>query len=80
MSVSVRVEHIEDGYEVVLEDGDELVLAHYDTADCEACGGLHDADRHAREDAERYAAQVRTLLRATRTSLVSAAGRRFDRS
>jgi hypothetical protein len=67
MSAIVKVEHIDDGYEVVLRDGDELVLAHYDANDCDVCAGLHDADRHAREDAERYAAQVRRLLRATRS-------------
>jgi len=66
MAAIVRVEHIDDGYEVVLEDGGELVLAHYDAGDCDVCAGLHDADTHAREDAERYAAQVRRLLRATR--------------
>ena len=67
MSVIVRVEHIDDGYEVVLEDDAELVLAHYDPADCDVCAGLHDADTHAREDAERYAAEVRRLLRTTRS-------------
>jgi len=55
MSVVVRVEPVHDAYEVVLEDGDELVLAHYDTLDGD----------HAREDAERWAADVRRLLRAT---------------
>ena len=63
MAANVRVEHLEDGYEVVLEDDAELVLAHYDCADCDVCAGLHDADTQAREDAERYAAQVRRLLR-----------------
>ena len=52
MSVVVRVEPIDDAYEVVLEDGDELVLAHYDALEGD----------DAREDAERWAAQVRTLL------------------
>lgn len=68
MAAIVRVEHIEDGYEVVLEDDAELVLAHYDCADCDVCAGVHDADTHAREDAERYAAQVRRFLRAGRTN------------
>jgi hypothetical protein len=63
MWAAVRVEQLDDGYEVVLEDEDELVLAHYDIGDCEACGDLHAADEHAREDAERYAAQVRGVLR-----------------
>jgi hypothetical protein len=67
MSAAVKVEHIEDGYEVVLEDGDALVLALYHIGDCDICGGVHDADAHAREDAERYAAQVRTLLAANRS-------------
>ena len=53
MSVVVRVEPIDDdAYEVVLEDGDELVLAHYDALEGD----------DAREDAERWAAQVRELL------------------
>jgi hypothetical protein len=62
MPVIVRVEYIDDGYDVVLEDGDELVLAHYDTADWDAFAGLIDPQDHARADAERYAAQVRRLL------------------
>ena len=68
MAAIVRVEPIEDGYEVVLEDEAELVLAHYDCADCDVCAGLHDADTHAREDAERYADQVRRLLRVGRNN------------
>ena len=63
MWATVRVEQHDDGYEVVLQDDDELVLAHYDIGDCETCGGLHDAAEHAREEAERYAAQVRSVLR-----------------
>lgn len=66
LAADIRVEPIDDGYEVVFEDGDELVLAHYDTNHCESCAGVHDADEHARQDAERYAAQVRTLLRVSR--------------
>ena len=54
--VVVRVERSDGAYEVVLEDGDELVLAHYDTIDGD----------DAKEDAERYAAQVRRLLGAGR--------------
>ena len=42
----VRVERSEDAYEVVLEDGDELVLAHYDADDWDG----------AEADAERWAA------------------------
>lgn len=67
MAASVRVEHIDDGYDVVLEDGDELVLAHYDAADCDIGAGRHDPDRQARQDAERYAAQVRRLLQPIRS-------------
>ena len=52
MSVVVRVEPVDDAYEVVLEDGEELVLAHYDALDGD----------DARKDAERWAAQVRELL------------------
>ncbi len=48
----VRVERSEDAYDVVLEDGDELVLAHYDADDWDG----------AEADAERWAAQVRRLL------------------
>jgi hypothetical protein len=66
MAAIVRVEHIDDGYDVVLQDGDELVLAHYDAGDCDICAGLHDSDEHARRDAERYAAEVRRLLQTTR--------------
>jgi hypothetical protein len=65
MSAIVKVEHIDDGYDVVLEDGDELLLAHYDVGDCDVCLGAHDADLHARQDAERYAAQVRRFLQMT---------------
>jgi hypothetical protein len=54
--VVVRVEPVDDAYEVVLEDGEELVLAHYDALDWDG----------AREDAERYAAEVRRLLGAGR--------------
>jgi hypothetical protein len=68
MSAIVKVEHKNDGYEVVLEDEAELVLAHYDSSDCDVCAGRHDADTHAREDAERYAAEVRRLLRAPRSA------------
>lgn len=46
MWAAVRVEPIDGGFGVVLEDEDQLVLAHYD----------------AREDAECYAAQVRSVL------------------
>ncbi len=61
----VRVDRHADAYEVVLEDGDELVLAHYDTTDWDAWVDVAEARQHAREDAERYAAQVRRLLRAS---------------
>ena len=61
----VRVDRHADGYEVILEDGDELVLAHYDTTDWDAGVGVGEARQHAWEDAERYAAQVRRLLRAS---------------
>jgi len=71
MAVIVRVEPIDHGYDVVLVDDDELVLAHYDTGDCEICAGVRDHDRgddrHARQEAERYAAQVRRLLHPTRS-------------
>jgi len=50
--VVVRVERSDDAFDVVLEDGDELVLAHYDALDWDG----------AEEDAERYAAEVRRLL------------------
>ena len=62
MSAVVRVEPVDDGYEVLLEDGDELVLAHYDIADWVEDADVPEASHHAREDAERYAAQVRRLL------------------
>ena len=52
MSVVVRVGPVDDAFEVVLEDGEQLVLAHYDAVEGD----------HAREDAERWAAQVRRLL------------------
>jgi hypothetical protein len=61
----VKVERSDDGYEVVLEDGDELILAHYDTSDWETWESVAEATQHAREDAERYAAEVRRLLRAS---------------
>jgi hypothetical protein len=61
----VRVDRSADGYEVVLEDGDELVLAHYDTTDWDIWIDLAEARQHARADAERYAAEVRRLLRAS---------------
>jgi len=60
----VKVEPVDDGYEVLLEDGDELVLAHYDIADWVDSADVREATHHARQDAERYAAQVRRLLRA----------------
>ncbi|MDQ1489445.1 MAG: hypothetical protein QOJ23_1959 [Actinomycetota bacterium] len=62
MAAKVRVEQIDDGYDVVLQDDDQLVLAHYDAGDCDVCAGRHDSDQHARQDAERYAAQVRRFL------------------
>lgn len=61
LSVVVRVEPGDEAYDVVLDDGDELVLAHYDTLDGE---GRDEARAEARADAERYAAEVRRLLRA----------------
>ena len=64
MAATVRVEQIGDGYDVVLADGDALVLAHYD-ADCGDCGRMQDARFHARQYAERFAVQVRRLLRMT---------------
>jgi hypothetical protein len=67
MAAIVKVEHIDDGYDVVLQDDEELVLAHYDPGDCDVCAGLHDPDQHARQDAERYASEVRRLLHATRS-------------
>lgn len=65
MTALVRVERIDDGYAVVLADGEALVLAHYDTGDCGDCGRAQDARLHARQHAERFAAQVRRLLRRT---------------
>ena len=59
MAAKVRVEQIDDGYDVVLADDDALVLAHYDANDCGNC---------ARQHAERFAAQLRRLLRRTRIS------------
>jgi hypothetical protein len=67
MAAIVKVEHSDDGYDVVLEDGDELILAHYDASDCDTSTGVHDPDHHARRDAERYAAQVRGHLQLTRS-------------
>lgn len=66
MAAMVRVEQIDDGYDVVLADDDALVLAHYDAGDCGDCGRTQDRRLHARQHAERYAAQVRRLLRRTR--------------
>ena len=60
----VRVEQIDDGYDVVLADDDSLVLAHYGLGDCGDCGRAQDRRHHARQHAERFAAQVRRLLRA----------------
>jgi hypothetical protein len=65
IAAMVRVEQIDDGYDVVLADDDTLVLAHYD-ADCGDCGRAQDRRLHARQHAERFAAQVRRLLRRTR--------------
>ena len=65
MAAMVRVEQNDDGYAVVLADGDALVLAHYDAGDCGGCGRAQDARLHARQHAERFAAQVRRLLRRT---------------
>lgn len=62
LAASVRVEQFDDGYAVVLADDESLVLAHYD-ADCGDCGRAPDARLHARQHAERFAAQVRRLLR-----------------
>jgi hypothetical protein len=64
MAAKVRVEQIDDGYDVVLADGDALVLAHYGAGDC---GHAPDPRLHARQHAERFAAQLRRLLRRTRT-------------
>jgi len=66
MAAKVRVEQIDDGYAVVLADGDALVLAHYDAGDCGDCGRAQDRRLHARQHAERFAMQVRRLLRRTR--------------
>ena len=63
LAAMVRVEQIDDGYDVVLADGDALVLAHYDADDCGE--RPQDPRLHARQQAERYAAQVRRLLRRT---------------
>jgi hypothetical protein len=65
MAAMVRVEQIDDGYDVVLADDDALVLAHYDVGDCGDCGRAQDSRLHARQHAERFAAQVRRLLRRT---------------
>jgi hypothetical protein len=62
VSAVVKVEPVDDGYEVLLEDGEELVLAHYDIADWADDADVREASHHARADAERYAAQVRRLL------------------
>jgi hypothetical protein len=62
MAAVVKVEPVDDGYEVLLEDGEELVLAHYDIADWADDGDAGDAGETAREDAERYAAEVRRFL------------------
>ena len=63
VAAAVKVERVDDGYEVLLEDGDELVLAHYDVGDWDDDDtAIAEARLHAREDAERYAAQVRRLL------------------
>jgi hypothetical protein len=67
LAAKVRVEQIDDGYDVVLADDDALVLAHYGAADCGDCGFAPDPRPHARQHAERFAAQVRCLLRRTRT-------------
>jgi hypothetical protein len=60
MTAAVRVQSVVEGYEVVLEDDEELVLAHFDVDDWDL--HLVEATQQAREDAERYAAQVRRLL------------------
>lgn len=67
-TATVRVRQVGDGYDVVLADGDALVLAHYDAGDCGDCDRLQDRRLHARQHAERFAAQVRRLLRRTRAS------------
>ena len=66
MAAMVRVKQIDDGYDVVLADDEALVLAHYDADECGNCGRTQDAHLHARQHAERFAAQVRRLLRRTR--------------
>jgi hypothetical protein len=66
MAAMVRVEQIDDGYDVVLADDDGLVLAHYDPGDCGDCCRAQDPRLHARQHAERFAAQVRRLLRRAR--------------
>jgi hypothetical protein len=63
MDALVRVEQIDDGYDVVLADGDGLVLAHFDAGDYDSGAGPHGPGLQARQAAERYAAQVRRLLR-----------------
>ena len=68
MAAMVRVEQIGDGYDVVLADDDALVLAHYDAGECGNCGRGQDPRLHARQQAERFAAQVRRLLRRSRIS------------
>lgn len=65
MAAMVRVERIDDGYVVVLADDDALVLAQYDAGDCGDCGRAQDARLHARQHAERFAVQLRRLLRRT---------------
>ena len=66
MAAMVRVEQIADGYAVVLADDEALVLAQYDAGDCRDCGRPADPRLHARQHAERFAAEVRRLLRRTR--------------
>jgi hypothetical protein len=66
MTATVRVQQAGDGYDVVLADGEALVLAHYDAGDCGDCTRPQDRRRHARQLADRFAAQVRRLLRRTR--------------
>jgi hypothetical protein len=66
MTAVVKVESVDDGYEVLLEDGNELVLAHYDITDWDDGADVAAAARQAREDAERYAAEVRRLLAGSR--------------
>lgn len=59
---AVRVERIGEQYEVVLEDGEQLVLASYGATHWESDVARIDPEAGARADAERYAAQVRELL------------------